>query len=500
MKNLRQTRRFCAAADDQFRNVAIKLKPVFVPNDSPPTAAAGSSPESYKSQRIAWLRQRASINTNADNVFSGHSSSSGSASQADPTNVRRTVDALRQGLQDHDCGIESYLGSHAGFSARYKSLYEDFCVTEILESGEVVELRRPKVTQNLKTLGDKDEFVTFTLKKKNRSTDECLQTMADCSGLDRAHFSAHGLKDRKAVTIQKVSADASVFTRVAAESMFKHPKWDPAIKIGDFEYSQEHCKVGGLLGNRFSLCLRDVSTRTSSASPSDSNTNTNILKPSEQSIANMVHSLTKTGFINFFGHQRFGTGSRSSHLFGVELLRGNYESAVLKFFEHNVKDALSATALAAYRSNDFATALRNTPPNRRFEHKILTYLAESSSKSSKPDYKGCIMALPRSSRLLYIRTYTSYIFNKLASFRAQLSPNKLLVGDLVYASEQTRNVHRKEYLDDDGNRVTTQTIDIRVRERKVKLPEKPPLTQLRIWSRARNNCFHWLLGFVAVPS
>ena len=77
-------------------------------------------------------------------------------------------------------GIESYVGSHVGFSGRYKALYEDFCVTEILESGEVVELNKPKVTTGLKTLGDAEEYVTFTLAKKNRATDECLETMALC--------------------------------------------------------------------------------------------------------------------------------------------------------------------------------------------------------------------------------------------------------------------------------------------------------------------------------
>ena len=56
---------------------------------------------------------------------------------------------------------------------------------------------------------------------------------------------------------------------------------------------------------------------------------------------------------------------------------------------------------------------------------------------------------------------------RLTSFRAQLSPNKLLVGDLVYASDQTRNVLRKEYMDDQGNLVSTQAQDIRVRDQNV---------------------------------
>ena len=201
--------------------------------------------------------------------------------------------------------------------------------------------------------------------------------------------------------MQRVSADARVFTRVACENMFRHERWDPAIKIGDFRYEKEHCKVGGLLGNRFSLCLRDIGGRGDLASG-------NGFAPSDQCLDNMVQSLQKTGFINFFGHQRFGTGNRSSHLCGLELLKGNYEDAVSRFIEHNVKDSLSVLGHAAYKEGDFKAALHNTPANRRSEHKIFSHLV-----ANPKDFKGAIMNLPRTARLLLVRTYTSFLFNKL---------------------------------------------------------------------------------------
>ena len=99
------------------------------------------------------------------------------------------------------------------------------------------------------------------------------------------------------------------------------------------------------------------------------------------------------------------------------------------------------------------------------------------------DYKGAILQLPRSSRLLYVRTYSSYLFNKLASFRAKLS-NRLMIGDLVYAGEQQRNKTWKEYKDEEGNLVSTQTLDKRLEghnySRIVALPEVRHLTQADI--------------------
>lgn len=212
--------------------------------------------------------------------------------------VRSGGHAKRETIQDQDIGMTAYFSDHHGFTAKYKSLYEDFRVTEITEDEKLVTLDNWK---NTESIVEGVPFTTFTLTKRNRSTHEVLEMLAECSGIERSHFSAHGLKDRRAVTAQKVSVEGSMFSQSIADKMMRHHKWDHAVRIGDFQPSDTHCRVGELYGNRFSLCLRDLQN--------------------EENIPHAVSNIQANGYINYFGHQRFGTGSKSSHHFGRELLK-----------------------------------------------------------------------------------------------------------------------------------------------------------------------------------
>lgn len=83
----------------------------------------------------------------------------------------------------------------------------------------------------------------------------------------------------------------------------------------------EHLKLGDLNGNQFKLVIRDVKV---------------LLKNEEKRqkfdlqkiVANAKDNISKNGFINYFGLQRFGSSSITTHQVGIEILKENYEGAV----------------------------------------------------------------------------------------------------------------------------------------------------------------------------
>ncbi|GMF13067.1 unnamed protein product [Ambrosiozyma monospora] len=81
-------------------------------------------------------------------------------------------------------------------------------------------------------------------------------------------------------------------------------------KIGGFEYSNVPVNLGDLQGNEFIITIKDV----------------NLVDPQpgvsiEDAIKPILESLSTKGFINYFGMQRFGTFSVSTHDIGKQVLQ-----------------------------------------------------------------------------------------------------------------------------------------------------------------------------------
>ncbi|ONK74350.1 uncharacterized protein A4U43_C03F5330 [Asparagus officinalis] len=149
------------------------------------------------------------------------------------------------------------------------------------------------------------KFLRFHLYKENKDTQEALAVIAKMLGIQQRSFGFAGTKDKRAITTQRVT-------------IFKqHPKRLAAlnnklcgIKVGDFSYVKEGLMLGQLSGNRFTITLRGV------------------IADSVDTIKAAAEGLEKNGFINYYGLQRFGSGSVPTHLIGAALLRGEWKSAV----------------------------------------------------------------------------------------------------------------------------------------------------------------------------
>ncbi|ETN80633.1 tRNA pseudouridine synthase D [Necator americanus] len=150
----------------------------------------------------------------------------------------------------------------------------------------------------------------FTLAKENKDTSYALGLLAKFlkyfpSSVTVNTFRTHGIKDRRAVTCQRVSCN-----RVEKERILSLNSRLRDIVVYDFSYEDHELKIGGHWGNRFSIILRNI--------PPDTQ---NILD-------DRLKDLREDGFINYFGTQRFGSCGTDTAVVGRHILRRDWEGAV----------------------------------------------------------------------------------------------------------------------------------------------------------------------------
>ncbi|KAI4350051.1 hypothetical protein L6164_010576 [Bauhinia variegata] len=256
------------------------------------------------------------------------------------------------------------------------------------------------------------KFLRFHLYKENKDTQEALGVVAKMLGIQPKSFGFAGTKDKRAVSTQRVSVYKQRASRVASlnERLI-------GIKVGDFCYVKEGLLLGQLLGNRFTITLRGI------------------VADSEDNIRAAADALGRHGFINYFGLQRFGSGSVPTHLIGGALLRGEWKLAVDMILNPREGERSAITQAREYykSSNDIEGTLKQFP-----RHLVAERAALQSLKKSPGNYLQALKAIPRTLRMMYVHSYQSYLWNHAASTRVQKYGTKQVVlGDLVYCKENS---------------------------------------------------------------
>uniref|UniRef100_A0A7N2L635 TRUD domain-containing protein n=1 Tax=Quercus lobata TaxID=97700 RepID=A0A7N2L635_QUELO len=263
------------------------------------------------------------------------------------------------------------------------------------------------------------KFLRFHLYKENKDTQEALGVIGKMLGIQPRSFGFAGTKDKRAVTTQRVTAFKQHASRLAAlnERLI-------GIKVGDFCYVKEGLLLGQLMGNRFTITLRGV------------------VADSDDTVKASADALGRLGFINYFGLQRFGSGSVPTHLIGAALFRGEWKAAVSMILDPREGDILVLTVIAKAReyykeSNDIEGTLKQLPRHLVAERAILQCL-----KKCPGNYLQALKAVPRTLRMMYIHSYQSYLWNHAASLRVQkYGTDQVVLGDLVYCKgDNTENV------------------------------------------------------------
>jgi tRNA pseudouridine13 synthase len=278
----------------------------------------------------------------------------------------------------------NYLSKIQGIGGKIKSAPEDFLVEEIATDGSIFELGHQVSHPN-----EPGNFTQFVLQKKNWSTSSAISEIANCLRMSQKNFNIAGTKDKISISTQLASVRGD--HRDALRSLTIKD-----ISINGAWTAHDRVRLGDLLGNRFTMVVRDT-------------------PPGVDERVIAISSDLGGKFPNYFGEQRFGSSRKNTHLIGQKILQGDLEGAISMFLcdssgEKNLFAVDARKRLS--ETQDYSLALKEYPKHLRLERSIIAYLAKNPKK-----HANALRCLPRNILLLFIHAFQSDLFNRLLSER-----------------------------------------------------------------------------------
>ena len=312
------------------------------------------------------------------------------------------------------------------------------------------------------------EYLHFSLFKENKDTMEVISYLARQLKVKPQSFQFAGTKDRRAVTVQRVSV-----YRVHAERMVPLGRSLRNAKIGNYEYSSHGLELGELSGNEFVITLRDCQFQ-----DVDGDETEDRLSAMNKIVEAAAKHLSERGFINYYGLQRFGTFKTRTDSIGIKMIQGDFKGAVEAILDYSEAslaanqeslsgndlissdDRYRAIALDAFKSTGKShPALDDLPRKYSAEASVIRHLGVRNQGS---DYLGAIQTIPRNLRLMYVHAYQSLVWNVVASERWKRYGDQVLTGDLVLVDEHKRKSDcdtKVEEIDADGEIIVQPAVD-----------------------------------------
>ncbi|KAF4783026.1 tRNA pseudouridine synthase D [Colletotrichum scovillei] len=284
------------------------------------------------------------------------------------------------------------------------------------------------------------EYLHFTLYKENRDTMDALHQISKALRIKPQAIGTAGTKDRRAATTQRCSVRGQRADALLRARLF-------GVTVGDYRYAHSPIHLGAHRGNEFVIALKDCLVGGNPDLP-PADRSSQIRASVEAAMASMHNP----GWINYFGHQRFGTHAIGTHEVGRLLLQGDFEAAVNAILYYD--EAIAQRALAGevpdqghardelnrhrackvFRDGGSAEeALSHLPRRFSAEASLIRHLGRSTAPSRR-DFTGALTSITRGLRNMYLHAYQSYVWNHAASHRWRLYGKNVVEGDLVLDS------------------------------------------------------------------
>lgn len=168
------------------------------------------------------------------------------------------------------------------------------------------------------------------------------------------------------------------------------------------------------------------------------------------SLRNAAECFKETGFVNYFGMQRFGK-FLDTHLVGIAILKGDYEKACELIMR--VKDGETERTVATrqrwanrFHGVDMSDEQALKDAEMKCAKVVIRELGRFmncetsivSSLSRNPrDYKRAFGSISKNMRSMFLHAYQSYVWNRAASYRIDDGGSKeVRVGDLVMTEDK----------------------------------------------------------------
>lgn len=311
------------------------------------------------------------------------------------------------------------------------------------------------------------EHLHFSLYKENKDTMEVISYVSMRLGMKPRAFSFAGTKDRRGVTVQRVST----FRKHADQLAFLNRDMRGS-RIGDFTYEKHGLELGDLTGNEFLITLRDCQFPGAENLDDDAK-----VEYANKVVGESVKSIQTHGFLNYFGLQRFGTYLIGTDEIGRFILNGDFKGAVdaILSYSHECLSAGSnpdfvtsdgkpvsrddiarAQAIKIFKDTGRAKeALEKLPRKFSAESVVMKHLERNDRKT---DYMGAILQINRNLRLMYVHAYQSLVWNHAVSKRWEMAHDKVIEGDLVLIDKDAEKPAIEE-LDQNGEIVILPAAD-----------------------------------------
>ena len=303
-------------------------------------------------------------------------------------------------MKESELGLEVFLTEGTpGIGGKLRKIPEDFQVDEI---------------SILPPADPEGKFVIAKVWHRNWEANRLVRRLGSNLRIGRAKVGFAGTKDGRSVSTQLMSFNAPI---EAVQSLAI-----PDIEIRDAYRARRMISIGDLVGNRFKIGVADIDAGVDAKAICDS------VKAKLDSIG---------GFPNFFGIQRFGSVRPITHLIGKDLIRGDFEGAVMRYVA-NPMDEEGSEANDARRAlqetRDFERAFREFPMKLSFERTMIGHI-----KDHPADYVGALRLLPYNLLMMFVHAYQSFLFNRILSERIRkgMSLREPEVGDLVLPLSKT---------------------------------------------------------------